>query len=279
MSLVNMNEMLKDASKHNYAVGAFNMVDINSMKAILDGAVEMNMPVIVSVAEVHFRYIDIEELSAVITSLASKAPVPVALHLDHGQSLNAIMKAVQSGFTSVMYDGSQLPLEENIANTAEIVKFAHAADISVEAELGHVGEGADMLEIDNADLLTSPSEADLFIEKTGVDALAVAVGSAHGVYKRKPKLDLERLQKIKQLTDIPLVLHGGSGIPDEDLRKSIKSGIAKINVYTELSQQAMAGISKELTKNENIGYPEIKEKAYQNMKYIVEQKIKIFKIN
>ncbi len=262
---------------HGYAVGSFNMVDVNSLEAILRGAVQLRSPVIVSVAEIHFPYVDIEKLAFLMRTLTQDAPVPVALHLDHGQSLSAIMRAMQSGFTSVMFDGSQLPLQENILRTAEIVRFAHAAGVSVEAELGHVGGAEGQLENDEDDsLFTDPLEAGLFVRQTGVDALAVAIGSAHGVYKKQPQLDFARLERIKEQTNIPLVLHGGSGIPDEDIRQSIRRGICKINVYTELSQGANQAVHQALAAKPQLPYPEIKISAGRAIEKIVMEKIKNF---
>ncbi|AEG61353.1 class II fructose-bisphosphate aldolase [Desulforamulus ruminis] len=277
MTLVNLNNMLKHAMDHGYAVGSFNMVDVNSLEAILRGAVQLRSPVIVSVAEIHFPYVDIEKLAFLMRTLTQDAPVPVALHLDHGQSLSAIMRAMQSGFTSVMFDGSQLPLQENILRTAEIVRFAHAAGVSVEAELGHVGGAEGQLENDEDDsLFTDPLEAGLFVRQTGVDALAVAIGSAHGVYKKQPQLDFARLERIKEQTNIPLVLHGGSGIPDEDIRQSIRRGICKINVYTELSQGANQAVHQALAAKPQLPYPEIKISAGRAIEKIVMEKIKNF---
>ncbi|CCO08826.1 class II fructose-bisphosphate aldolase [Desulforamulus hydrothermalis] len=278
MALVNLSTVLQQAVQHGCAVGCFNMVDINSLEAIINGAVKLNSPVIVSVAEIHFPYVDIERYASVICHIANQASVPVVLHLDHGQTLEAIMKAIRHGFTSVMFDGSRLPLAENTARTAEIVRFAHAAGVSVEAELGHVG-GAEGLLTDNAchtDFFTDPVQAATFVKSTGVDALAVAVGSAHGVYKQKPQLDFQRLVKIKELTQLPLVLHGGSGLGDEDFRRSIECGIHKINVYTDLSVQANKAIKEALNKNPGLPYPEIKAVARQAMEKVVIEKIKVF---
>jgi len=278
VTLVNLSTVLKQAMQQGCAVGCFNMVDINSLEAIINGAVKLNSPVIVSVAEIHFPYVDIEKYSSVICHLANQASVPVVLHLDHGQTLDAIMKAMRHGFTSVMFDGSQLPLEENIARTTEIVRFAHAVGVSVEAELGHVGGAEGQSEVGDYDtgLLTDPLQAAAFVRSTGVDALAVAVGSAHGVYKRKPQLDFQRLTRIKELTDVPLVLHGGSGISDEDFRQSIACGIHKINVYTDLSLQANKAIKEALNENPGLAYPDIKAVARQAMEKVVMEKIKVF---
>jgi len=280
VTLVNLSTVLGSTMAQGKAVGCFNMVDINSLEAILNAAARENSQVIVAVAEVHFNYVDIEKLSAVICHLAHQSAVPVALHLDHGQNLDSIMKAIRYGFTSIMFDGSQLPFEENIARTAEIVRFAHAAGVSVEAELGHVGgtEGQSDSEHDT-ELFTDPLEAAQFVSLTGVDALAVAIGSAHGVYKRKPKLDFTRLQKIKELVDIPLVLHGGSGISAEDFRRAIRLGVSKINIYTDLSQAASSSIKQALEMNPLLPYPEIKTVARRAMEKVVMEKIKVFNLS
>ncbi len=279
MGLVNLREMLSDADTQRYAVGAFNVVNLESLQAILEAAVEKRSPVILNIAEVHFKYIDLESISPVIQRAAEQVPVPVALHLDHGIHFETIVRALRCGFTSVMFDGSTLPYEENVQATRDVVRMAHAVGVTVEAELGHVGGeegGTEGAQSDPA-LYTDPDQAADFVKKTGVDALAVAIGSAHGLYKRKPKLDFERLVQIKDATGIPLVLHGGSGIPNEDFRKAIELGICKINVFTEMSQSATRQIKDKLQKDPDFfSFPDLMLMAREAIKETVMEKMDIF---
>ena len=278
MPLVSLKQILTDASRRGYAVGSFNVVNMETLQAILQAAEETKSPVILSVAEAHFPFIDLEEYSPIILRAAEKAKVPVAVHLDHGQSFSAIIKALRNGFTSVMFDGSILPLEENIFKTKEIVRTAHAINVSVEAELGHVtgGEGDINPGVADPSLFTDPQEARLFVVETGVDALAVAVGSVHGVYRGTPELDIPRLAKIRELTGVPLVLHGGSGLSDDDFRKAIANGIAKVNVYTDMSQAAMAKIRTVDTLPKTLGFPEFMTQVREAIKEAVTKKMQIF---
>ncbi len=238
MGLVPMHEVLDKSYKEHYGVPAFNVFNLEFAKSVIETATQYNAPVIVSVHPVEFEYAGIEEITGIVKSLASKTHIPVVLHLDHGDSIETVMKCIYHGFTSVMYDGSKLPLEQNISNTKEIVRIAHMVGIDVEGEVGLVGgaEGDDYAHTDelNEDQLTDPTIATEFAEQTGVDSLAVAIGTAHGLYKGEPKIDVERLQKIYEVTNIPLVLHGGSGTPDHVIKEVIKYGISKINIASEL---------------------------------------------
>jgi fructose-bisphosphate aldolase class II len=278
MALVNLKDILHGAQSRRYAIGAFNVVSLESLQAILEAATQMRSPVILNVAEVHFKYVDLETIAPVIRRAAERAPVPVALHLDHGVSFEAVMRALRSGFTSVMFDGSTLPYEENVEQTRLVVKMAHAIGVTVEAELGHIGgaEGSSEATEDRG-LLTEPKQAEDFVRRTGVDALAVAIGSAHGLYKSKPKLDFERLVEIREATGIPLVLHGGSGIPDEDFKRAIELGICKINVYTEMAQIASHRIRGILDKDPSfISFPDLLLAAREAMRDLVAEKIRVF---
>jgi fructose-bisphosphate aldolase class II len=278
VALVNLEEMLQAARRSGYAVGSFNVVSLDSLQGILEAATELRSPVILSVAEVHFKYIDLESIVPVIRSAAEKAPVPVALHLDHGMSLAAAMRCFRLGFTSLMFDGSTLPYEENVAATAEIVRVAHSVGVTVEAELGHVGGGEGGDEPSEADRahFTDPALAADFVRRTGVDTLAVAIGSVHGLYKGRPELDFARLQDIADRTGIPLVLHGGSGIPDQDIRRAISLGIAKINVYTEMSMHAVEKIRAKVQDPKVISFPDLLLLARQGIRETVEEKMRIF---
>ena len=278
MALVNLRELVNDAFHRGYAVGSFNVVNLETMQAILQAAEENQSPVILSIAEAHFKFVDLGKFSPIILRAAEKASVPVALHLDHGQSLPAVVSALRNGFTSVMFDGSTLPLEENIATTQEIVRISHAVDVSVEAELGHVtgGEGDTNRGVADPNLYTDPQEAAHFVEETGVDALAVAVGTVHGVYRGKPELDIQRLAQIRDQVGVPLVLHGGSGLSNADFRAAIANGIAKINVYTDMSQAAMGKIRTVDTFPKELGFPEFMDLVTEAIKEAVAEKMQIF---
>lgn len=232
--LVTLNEILKDAEEKKYAVGLFNMLNLEMARGIIEAAEEENSPLILGVAEVHFPLIPFEYAAPIMREIAAKAKVPVCLHLDHGTDYKKIMAAIQAGFSSVMYDGSALPYEENIANTREVSKVAHALGITVEAELGHVGQGSNESDFNCEDLYTKPEQVNDFIRRADVDALAVAIGTAHGPYVKKPVLDIGRLRELYEVSEKPLVLHGGSGLTDEDFRNVIDNGIRKVNICTEL---------------------------------------------
>ncbi len=232
--LVTLEEILKDAEQKKYAVGLFNMLNMEMARGIIEAAEEEKSPVILGVAEVHLPIIPLDCAAAVMRHLAKKANVPVCLHFDHGVTYSKILEAMREGFTSVMYDGSALDYEENIKNTREVSKAAHALGISVEAELGHVGSGSNAADFDSEDLYTKTEEVNDFITRADVDALAVAVGTAHGKYIKKPKLDLRRLEEIYSVSKKPLVLHGGSGLSDDDFKNTVKYGIRKINICTEM---------------------------------------------
>lgn len=232
--LVTLKEILQDAEEKKYAVGLFNMLNLEMARGIIEAAEEEKSPVILGVAQVHLPIISFDCAAVIMRHLADKARVPVCLHFDHGVTYECIMEAMRAGFSSVMYDGSALPYEENIANTREVSRAAHALGISVEAELGHVGSGDNTQDFESDDLYTNPAEVNDFIRRADVDALAVAIGTAHGQYVKKPKLDINRLQSIYDIAEKPLVLHGGSGLTDEDFGNTVKHGIRKVNICTEM---------------------------------------------
>ncbi len=246
MPIQSMKTILEDAQKKGYAVGCYNAINLEMIRGVLEAAEEENSPVILCHAEVHFKFTPLEMIAPILVHEAARAKVPVALLLDHGQSFDAIMQAMHLGFNAVMYDGSSLKYEENAANTKEIVKIARALGVSVEAELGHVTRpksgGAEGDEDDHVTedttLYTNPDDARRFVQETGADALAVAIGTVHGVYLKKPKLDLKRLAMIRDRVKLPLVLHGGSGLSEEDFKSAIENGICKINYYTGMALRA-----------------------------------------
>ena len=264
MSLVNLNSMLQDARKNKYAVGAFDVSNHDMALAVLDIAEEQRSPVILMGLTVDLQGDKLEYWIEGLKSMAKKAKVPVCIHLDHATDLDFIRKCVDSGFSSVMYDGSTLSLEENIKNTKEVVEYAHRYHVSVEAELGHVGDGivgnseTGVKKDKNAvfdnpdDFLTNPGEMTRFIAETEVDALAVAVGTAHGVYVHKPKIHFNRLEELNNLSAVPMVMHGGSGTPDELIRKSVQLGICKLNIFSEMLAAFYSTMKKELNETENM---------------------------
>lgn len=233
MPLVTSGKMLTDAQKGGYAVGAFNAENMEMVKAIIKAAEELKAPVMIQTTPSTVKYGTLETYAAIVSAEAKKASVPVCLHLDHGNSFELTVQAIKAGYTSVMIDGSHEDFEGNIAVSKKVADVAKAVNIPVEAELGKVGGKEDDLEAE-ADTNTDPQQAKEFVERTGVDSLAVAIGTAHGFYVGTPVLDKERLTEIRQVVDIPLVLHGASGLSDEDVRDCVKRGICKVNFATEL---------------------------------------------
>lgn len=231
--LVTTKEMLLKAQKGNYAVGAFNVENMEMVMAVIAAAEELNAPVIMQTTPSTVKYAGLDYYLANVATAAKNAKVPVAMHLDHGSSFSLAMQALRQGYTSIMIDGSHSVFEENIAITKSVVDACKPLNIPVEAELGKVGGKED--DLDGGDGgYTDPKEALEFVQKTGVNSLAVAIGTAHGVYKGEPKLDLDRLVEISKVVDVPLVLHGASGLSEEAVKESIKRGICKVNFATEL---------------------------------------------
>lgn len=242
--LVTMNEVLPQAKKGHYAVGLFNAVTLELAQGIINAAEETGSPVIFGTAEVLLPYNSLEDLAMILIPMAKRAKVPVVVHLDHGLHKETCLKALKLGFSSIMYDCSTDTYENNCARVKEMADIAHSYGASIEGEIGHVGgaEGATTAEQqeDASKFYTTPEEAKDFVERTGVDALAIAVGTAHGAYKLPPKLDFDRIKKIANTVSTPLVLHGGSGLTDEDFRKCIEMGISKVNIFTDINIAAVA---------------------------------------
>jgi fructose-bisphosphate aldolase class II len=247
MAFASFKEILLDGYKNGYAVGQFNMNNLEFVQAIIEAANEEKSPVILGCSEGAIKYMGLEYTVAMARVAAETAKVPVVLHLDHGPNLELVMKCIRAGFSSIMFDGSHYPLEENIAKTKQVVDLCHPLGIEVEGELGRIGGTEDDISVDERDAtLAVPAEAKRLVEETGIDALAPAIGSAHGVYKGKPELAFDRLAEIRDiLPGVPMVLHGGSGIPDEDIRKAISLGVSKINVNTE-NQIAFTNVIREI---------------------------------
>jgi ketose-bisphosphate aldolase len=235
MSLTNLKELLREAKIGRYAVGSFNFNGYEDAQGIVNGAVAARSPVVLMASQGACKYIGLYQTAGMVSGMAKAADVPVCLHLDHATDFDFIMAAIEAGFTSVMIDASAEEYEKNIAVSGKVVEKARKYNCSVEAELGKVGGKEDNVSVDDRTAaFTVPSDVPRFVEETGIDALAVAFGSAHGFYKSEPKLDFERLGEILKLTDCPLVLHGGTGIPIEDIQRCVSMGLAKVNVGTEL---------------------------------------------
>ncbi|KKC30835.1 class II fructose-1,6-bisphosphate aldolase [Caldanaerobacter subterraneus] len=276
--LVTGIEILEKAHKEGYAVGAFNTSNLEITQAIVEAAEETRSPVIIQVSEGGLKYAGIEAISAIVRTLAEKATVPIALHLDHGTDFNTIMKCLRNGWTSVMIDASKFPLEENIQRTRKIVEIAHSMGVSVEAEIGKIGGTEDHITVDEREAsMTDPEEALRFAKETGVDYLAIAIGTAHGPYKGEPKLDFERLKRIKELLNMPLVLHGASGVPEEAIKKAVSLGINKINIDTDVRQAFTARLRRLLEEDKEVYDPrKILGPCKEAMKEVIKQKMILF---
>ena len=245
MPLVTTREMLLDAQKRGYAVGAFNIENMEMAQAVIAAAQAQHAPVILQTTPGTLKYADPATYCAIVKSLAAKADVPIAMHLDHGDSYDLAARCLMAGYSSVMIDGSRLDFEDNIALSKRVVALADLANVPVEAELGTVGGKEDTLK-DAGCQYTEPDKAVEFAERTGISSLAVAIGTAHGVYKETPRLDVERLKEIRAVVSIPLVLHGASGLQEEQVQACIKEGICKVNFATELRMAYTSGVNEAL---------------------------------
>ena len=273
--LVNLSEILQLAEAEGKAVGAFNTPNMTSLGAVISAAEELNEPVIIMHAQVHeeLGLCKMDEIAPVMLFFADRAKVPVCVHLDHGEDLDYIKRGLDIGFTSVMYDGSNLENKLNFANTHIAVSLAAKTGASVEAEIGSMGARESGAAGKNESIYTNPDAAKEFAENTGIDALACAFGTAHGIYLKEPKLDFNRLEKIKKLVDIPLVMHGGSGVSHEDYKKVISLGIRKINYYTYMSK---AGGTAAAELKDKTFFHDIEAAAGEAMKADVKAAIKVF---
>ena len=289
--LVSLKELMEDAEKGGYAVGAFNVSNLESLMAIMQAAEETGRGVILNYAEVHAPFLSMEQAALIMLDAAKKAKVPVCVHLDHGSSMESCIQAIRLGFTSVMLDASAEDYETNVRETKEIVRLAHSVGVTVEAELGHIFSSdmglsespkeAETLEsFDSAeDVYTDPATAKDFVERTGVDVLAIAFGTTHGIYTKKPKLDLERITKIKEAVDIPFVMHGGSGLSKEEFQTAIRNGIRKINYYTYMTLAGGRAVKEALDQkapDENVFFHDIPMIAVEAMKENVKEAIQVF---
>ena len=275
MSLVSMSPLLSDAKDHRYGVGAFNVFNLEMAIGVIRAAERLRAPVILQLAEVHTPAAPLMQMGPLMVDLATRASVPVAVHFDHGNSYREIVRALHVGFSSVMYDGALTPFEENVQATTRCVELAHALEATCEAELGYVGDGSDDPEKIES-MLTDPEQAARFATLTGVDALAVAIGNAHGAYTHTPRIRHERLRAIAEATSVPLVLHGGSGITPDDFRQCVANGICKINVGTAIQNGIMARTREFLAAHPHGDYLQLNEEVKEAADRVVGEHIEIF---
>lgn len=278
--LANLNDVLKPAQKGKYAVGLFNAVNLELARGIIAAAEQTGSPVIMGTAEVLLPYGPLEEVSYYLIPMAKKARVPVVVHLDHGLKKETCLKALELGFTSIMYDCSTDSYDENVKKVKEMADIAHAYGATIEGELGHVGDNEGSAEgnshmTDPSAFFTDPKMAKDYVEKTGVDALAIAVGNAHGAYKLPPKLDFERIRTIAKTVDVPLVLHGGSGLTDADFKQAIKEGISKVNIFTDINVAAVEAEFKKFS-DMNKGIIDLIPAAVEAVKQETTKKMQLF---
>ncbi len=276
MSLVTTKQMLLDAQKGGYAVGAFNVENMEMVQAVIEAAQELRAPVIMQTTPTTVKYAGLDYFYATVRVAAERACVPVAIHLDHGNSFALAMQALRCGYTSIMIDGSHESFEDNAAISRAVVQACHPSGVPVEAELGKVGGKEDDLHGDEDSPYTDPQQAREFAEITGVDFLAVGIGTAHGVYKGIPKLDVERLREIRKVVSIPLVLHGTSGVPDEAVRECIRRGICKVNYATDLRIAFTKGVNEVLgQKPDTIDPKKYNAQGREKVKQYVMEKIEV----
>jgi len=274
--LVTGDYILQEAHKGNYAVGAFNTSNLEITQAIIEAAEEMNSPVIIQTSQGAIKYAGIENLSAIVMTMAENASVPVALHLDHGTDFDVIMDCLRCGWSSVMIDASKYEFDKNVELTKEITKIAHPMGVSVEAEIGKIGGQEEHINVSDRDAtMTDPNEALEFAKLTKCDSLAIGVGTAHGVYKGKPEIDFERIKIIKNMLDMPLVLHGCSGVPEEDVKMAASLGINKVNIDTDLRQAFDRAVRKFVSENDSYDPRKILRPGTDAMKEVVISKIKM----
>lgn len=274
--LVNMNDILLPAKEEHYGVGFFNAVNVEMARAVIETAEELRSPVMIGTAEVLLPTTNLNLVADYLLPMAREASVPVAVHYDHGLTFDRCMQALRLGFSSVMFDCSTKSYEDNAEAVAEMVKICHGMGVTVEGELGHVGdnEGAGKL-AKPSDYFTDPDMAVDYVKKTGIDALAIAVGNAHGDYKFPPKLDFERISVISERTGLPLVLHGGSGLSDDDFREAVKRGICKINIFTDLDKAGKKGVARGLEEGA-ASMCSLIPYEIEAMKAVVSEKIYLF---
>ncbi len=277
--LATLKEAIAIGEEKGYAIGAFNTPNLECLLAVIQNAEEMNVPVIISHAQLHEEIAPLTDIGPVMVMAAKAASVPVCVHLDHGEDLDYLEKSLELGFTSVMYDGSLLSYEENVANTKKAVEMAKKYNADVEAEIGVMGgreAGASDSRQKAEDMYTDPDVAERFVKETGIDALAASFGTAHGLYKASPKLDFERIERIKTQTGVPLVMHGGSGVSPEDYKKAIEKGVNKINYYSYMSNAGVKAAKELLDSQDVTFYHDIAMAAQKAMKADVLKAMQVF---
>lgn len=277
MELINTIDFIKKAQQHGIAIASFNVHNMETIQAVVEGAAEERSPVIIQTTPGTLKHAGIPSIAAEVKAQSELYNIPIALHVDHCTSYETIVQCIRYGYTSVMIDGSHLKYEENIALVRKVVEIAHFANVSVEAELGKIGGTEDDMTLDEREAtFTVPQEAADFIKATGIDSLAIAIGTAHGMYKGEPKLDFERLSAIRKLVELPLVLHGASGVPDESIREAIRRGICKINIATELKLPMAEAIKDCFSKNPEENDPRnYMGSAKKAVKKVVREKIRL----
>ena len=283
--LVTLNDVMKIAEEKKIAVGSFNTPNLEALQAVTGAAEELALPVIIQFAQCHEPWIPLDVIGPIMTETAKKSPVPVCVHLDHGETLDYVQKALDIGFTSVMYDGSVLPYEENLTNTKKIVEMAAKAGASVEAELGSMGRresgtGEEGGANDETKIYTDPVQAGIFARETGIDALACSFGTTHGIYLTEPKLDFDVVKNVRRETgDIPVVMHGGSGVSREDYKKAITAGVRKVNYFTYMDKAGGAAVTEYLNglkPEEPVFFSSMAEAARAAMKENIKAAMKMF---
>lgn len=277
MSLISSKQMLINAQKGHYAVPAFNIHNLETLRVVVEAAIELKSPVIIAATPGTIEFSGIEYMLNILNTASEIYNIPLIFHLDHHENFDKIKKAIDLGCKSVMIDASHFKFEENIEIVKRVVDYAHRFDVSVEAELGRLGGQEDNLIVDSKDsIYTNPEVAAEFIERTGIDSLAVAIGTAHGLYKEEPKLDFNRLKEIREKTNVPLVLHGASGVPSDSVRKTIELGICKVNIATELKIPFSNAIKEYFTKHPDESDPrKYLSPAKEAMRQVVIDKIKM----
>lgn len=275
--LINLKDILELAEEKNYAIAAFNTPTFENLIAALNVAEDRNVPVIVQHAQVHEEVMPLRNIGPVMVELAKKAKVPVCVHLDHGEDIQHIENALKLGFTSVMYDGSILSIEENIENTKKVVSLANKYQAGVEAELGMMS-GSELGDIEDGDvsLYTDPELAEQFVKETNITALAASFGTVHGLYRKKPELDIERIKKIRELTGLPVVMHGGSGLSIEDYVATINAGVRKINYYSYASMAAFDAAKSFVSMHEKGLYHDIMTESIHAIEENYKQILDVF---
>jgi len=276
MSIVNLKEILIEAEKGDYAVGCYNVINYESVRGILDAAEETSSPIILGIAQVQLKDVDFSSIMNILVHECSRAKIPVAIHLDHGLDFGTIKKSIDLGCTSVMYDGSLLPLEENIKITKEIISYAHARNVSVETEVGEMGAENDSADNHQKVNITNVMDAQEFFKQTGVDALAVSFGTVHGITKETPTLNLSLLEELNNKVDTYLVMHGGSGLTAEEYKNVIKRGIRKINYFSYGYQAVANKIRKFIEENPTALYDEISYFSIEAFKEVFGEVMEMF---